>query len=103
MSGHTTCSESLSVTMPRGWGPEIKRNSLRLDPRFALAKARAAACRRADRLNRQPGHACPAISSQVDAYASEALERRLVRPDKRKDRPGKGKDLQLVLGQFRYA
>ena len=64
MSGHTTCSESLSVTMPRGWGPEIKRNSLRLDPRFALAKARAAACRRADRLNRQPGHACPAISSQ---------------------------------------
>ena len=75
MSGHTTCSESLSVTMPRGWGPEIKRNSLRLDPRFALAKARAAACRRADRLNRQPGHACPAISSQVDAYASEAPKR----------------------------
>ena len=73
MSGHTTCSESLSVTLPRGWGPEIKRNSLRLDPRFALAKARAAACRRADRLNRQPGHACPAISSHLALTLSGSL------------------------------
>ena len=73
MSGHTTCSERLSVTMPRGWGPEIKRNSLRLDPRFALAKARAAACRRADRLNRQPGHACPAISSQLGGFLESSL------------------------------
>ena len=43
----------------RGSSARISRSA------FGLAKARVAACSRAYRLNRQPGHTCARISSQL--------------------------------------